>query len=230
MTSFLPYLLFVPLSRPNDAFHSVNRTYVLFSFPSFELLEELRPLTTTMEAHVTNAILREIHATLKFMHNTMDERLEKMEKHQTHLAREIATLLQDSHITRTLVASTVAKLQVRQFARDNPAVERVFGTNELLELILLQLDFFHLARAQRISSRFKLLIDTSIVLQHALFLAPAPDPFDQRDLPPHINPLMRQSLGFGSAAIQTTESRPSLFFLRGDLKMPCARGKRGVDI
>jgi hypothetical protein len=57
----------------------------------------------------------------------------------------------------------------------SPAVGEVFGTPELLEMILLGLPIRHiLASAERVCRSWKATIDGSIKLQRALFFQPLP--------------------------------------------------------
>ncbi|KAK5126741.1 hypothetical protein LTR85_009675 [Meristemomyces frigidus] len=55
------------------------------------------------------------------------------------------------------------------------AVQAVFGTNELLEGILLHLPPKDVVNARRVSGSWKALIDTSISLKRSMFLAPDTD-------------------------------------------------------
>ncbi|KAK4979398.1 hypothetical protein LTR66_010520 [Elasticomyces elasticus] len=54
-------------------------------------------------------------------------------------------------------------------------VQRVFGTTELLELILLSLPRTNLLRVQQVCGGFKSVIAGSIAIQRALFLRPVPN-------------------------------------------------------
>lgn len=53
-------------------------------------------------------------------------------------------------------------------------IEKVFGTNELLENILVRLPMKKLLLAQRVCKHWHSLINGSIRLQRALFMAPVP--------------------------------------------------------
>ena len=54
-----------------------------------------------------------------------------------------------------------------------PAVEAVFGTTELLEAILVHLDFTTLQLSQSVSARFRDVVLKRKALQTKLFLLPA---------------------------------------------------------
>src|ERR1700712_940845 len=123
-------------------------------------------------ADASLAALLEIASTLKSMKQSLDHtnnRLGSIEKHHKHLAADVATVLGDKNIQGVLQRATVDKLRVRQFARDHPASDRVLATTELLELILLKLPMRDLLLAQRVSSRFKRVIDNSRPIQRSLF-------------------------------------------------------------
>ncbi|VUC29138.1 unnamed protein product [Clonostachys rosea] len=62
---------------------------------------------------------------------------------------------------------------------------KAFGTVEILEAILLQLDLRDLLLSQLISAHFKLIISTSPAIQQRLFLSPAP-----ANTPPQLNPML----------------------------------------
>ncbi|PQE07303.1 f-box domain protein [Rutstroemia sp. NJR-2017a WRK4] len=54
------------------------------------------------------------------------------------------------------------------------SIQKVFAIPELLELILLQLPFLDLVRAQMVSGSFYDVIESSTQLQQALFLRASP--------------------------------------------------------
>lgn len=55
-------------------------------------------------------------------------------------------------------------------------IEKLLGTNELLENILVRLPMKRLLLAQRVCKHWKALIDGSLRLQRALFMVPVPIP------------------------------------------------------
>ncbi|CAH0026985.1 unnamed protein product [Clonostachys rhizophaga] len=74
----------------------------------------------------------------------------------------------------------MAQRDVRQ-----TATRKAFGTAEILEAILLQLDIKDLLLSQLISTNFKLIISTSPATQQHLFLSPVP-----AGTPPQLNPVL----------------------------------------
>ncbi|KAK5124658.1 hypothetical protein LTR85_001371 [Meristemomyces frigidus] len=155
--------------------------------------------------------LREISSTFKSVKLSLDQtndRLGSIESHHKHLAADGATLLGDRHVQNLLQPGTVDTLRVRQFARDNPASDRLLATTELLELILLNLPMRDLLFAQRVSTRFKRVIDKSSPIQQALFFEP--EAAGPNGIPPHgykTNPL----LGDGSRIIRPPGPGPMVF-------------------
>lgn len=126
--------------------------------------------------------------------------------------------IQEDHARHVEDSATLLKPQTSYSAGDGTSVERVLGTSELLERMLLHMDFFDLVQAQRISCRFKAVIDESLALQRALFFAPGPPSYGYSEA----NPLLWEPDN-RSIAIVTASSRSSAdlspFRLSGYLRM-----------
>ncbi|ESZ94865.1 hypothetical protein SBOR_4741 [Sclerotinia borealis F-4128] len=99
-----------------------------------------------------------------------------------------------SAITSTAITSTICPME--------SSIQIVFAIPELLELILLQLPFLDLVRAQMISQSFYDVIESSNLLQQALFLRASPATSF-----PQPNPLLQPCLNAQFLDLRSTQTR-----------------------
>lgn len=164
-------------------------------------------------------VLREISATLNVIKTTLGQtnaRLDSIERHHQNLADNLATLITDTNVARLLQHETVCKLHARHSEKKVPAYERVLATTEMLELTLFNLPMRDLLLAQRVSKRFKDVIDTSPTLQRALFFEPTPAFTPMEKGVPAPNPLLVQDWRCSGPAIFSKDGTPFVVKVEGD--------------
>ena len=100
-----------------------------------------------------------------------DRRQLKLEDVQASFKDELSSLITETDKVKDDLAK---KFEAVNLALHQPAGMRLIRVTELLELILHYLPMKDLLLAQRVSLRFKEVIDTSVQLQRQLFFVPAP--------------------------------------------------------
>ncbi|KAI7162285.1 hypothetical protein KC349_g2202 [Hortaea werneckii] len=123
-----------------------------------------------------------------------------------------------THITTQLdtIQQRVKSLEAPSVPKRGISGQQVWDTSELLEHILSQLPMRDLLLAQRVSRRFKAVIDSSDKIQQALFFKPAVlSPTDV----PRINPLLSDYTNYRKTPIAYID-RPKVITFTNDLSLP----------